>query len=127
MAKKKLTFVFIDDDKDTADQWLRWAEEKGYTAYHAESALEANRIRSDFYVFDISVVAPSVTLYYTAYSAIATLAENHPGATIVIVTGLAGPCVEDVIEDVYEVCGVRPIYGGWGKYEDFEKALGDYL
>lgn len=121
-----MKFVFIDDNVDNAEQWLRWAKDKGHTANHAETALDANKIRADFYVFDISAVA-SILQPETAYSPICSLIENHPGATIVIVSGMAKGCVEDVIEDVFEACGVRPLYGGWGKYEDFENAIKDYM
>lgn len=121
-----MRFVFIDDDKDSADQWLEWAKRNGHKAYHAESTLEANGISADFYVFDISAVSGILRPEY-AYSPICTLAENHPGAVMVIVTGVAKGCVEDVIEDVYEAIGVRPLYGGWGAYDDFEKAIEDYL
>lgn len=121
-----MEFVFIDDDKATVAQWLEWADRKGYDASHAESVFEADKIRADFYVFDISVVAP-ITSPHMAYSPIAKLAENHPGAVIVIVSGISKGCVEDVIDDVFEACGVRPVYGGWGKHTDFEKAIEPYL
>lgn len=122
----RLKFVFIDDDKDNAEQWLRWAKDSGFRAEHVESILAADKIRADFYVFDISAVG-SILSPEHAYSPICTIAERHPGATIVIVSGIARGCVEDVIEDVFEACGVRPLYGGRGKYEAFEAAIKDYI
>ena len=122
----RLKFVFIDDDRDSAERWLRWAADAGYRYKHAESALEAVKIVADFYVFDISAIS-GILSPEKAYSPICSIAERHPGAMMVIVSGIAKGCVEDVIEDVFDACGVRPLYGGWGKHEDFEAAIKDYL
>lgn len=122
----KLKFVFVDDDQDNGRQWLRWAKDSGYRAEHVESILEADKIRADFYVFDISALGSILSTEHV-YSPICTIAERHPGAILVIVSGIAKGCVEDVIEDVFDACGVRPLYGGWGKYKDFEAAIKDYI
>lgn len=119
-------FVFIDDDKDSAEQWLRWAAAKGYRYKHVDSALEANKIVADFYVFDISAVG-GIFQPHHAYSPISTIAENHPGAILVIVSGIPKDQIEDIIDDVERACGVRPLYGGWGKHTDFEKAIEEYM
>jgi len=117
-----MRFVFINDDPDDIRQWLGWAERNGHEAQGVGSALEADRLNADFYVFDISAVA-GLLQPEQAYSPICSIATNHPGATMVIVSAVPKPCVDDLCEDVYVHIGVRPINGGWGTYTQFEKAL----
>jgi len=122
-----MKFVFINDDPADVQHWLRWAKDNNYSAEAVESVVLANRISANFYVFDISAVAP-INLSYTAYSPICTLSENHPGAVIVIVSGIAKDCREDIIE---EVKSHKPdtfiIDGGYGTFKDFEKAIKDWM
>jgi hypothetical protein len=125
--KKKTRFVFIDDDIENHEQWLRWAKRKGYDGYAVETAFEADKIPADFYIFDITAVAGSIFQAHNAYSAVCTMIENHPGATMVIVSGVSKGTVEDVIDEVEDRIGVRPIYGGWGAYSDLEKAIKDLV
>lgn len=122
-----MKFVFIDDDPDNAEQWLRWAKIRGHKAEHAESVLEANKIRADFYVFDMSAVGGFMPLDH-AYSPICTMVQNHPGAVMAIVSGVSKDDRESVIADVLrETPGAMIVDGGWGRYKDFEQAIGDYL
>jgi hypothetical protein len=124
--EKKLKFVFINDDEDDCKQWLQWAERKGYHAEVVSNVFDADRIRADFYVFDISAIAPA-NLIHTAYSPICTMINNHPGATFVIVSGISKYDVEATIEDVEDHVGVTVLNGGWGTYEAFEEAIKDYI
>lgn len=123
MIEKKTRFVFINDDKHARRQWLEWAKRKGHSAFAVDNAFEANNIAADYYVFDISAVAPGTLSSRNAYSPICKVAENNPGAIIVIVSAMGKECVQDVIDDVFDASGVRVIYGGWGTYADFEKAI----
>ena len=119
---KKTRIVFINDDPEDRRLWLRWARDKKYIAHAVDNILDANKIPGvDYYVFDISVVCPILSLHM-AYSPICTLAENHPGATIVIVSAIGEGSVDDIVEEVKERTGIDVINGGWGCFDDFEKA-----
>lgn len=128
MGKNKpLRFCFIDDDKHNWEQWRVWAKQKNYKVSIVDNALSANKISADFYVFDISVVAPFNLNLHSAYSPITSIASNHPHSTIVIIAGVSKSDAESVCDDVEQACGVRPVYGGWGTYEHLEKALEPFL
>ena len=118
-----MRFVFIDDDPDSRQLWLEWAEDKGHRAWAVESAFEAKDLVADYYVFDLSAVG-DILQPHMMYSPICSLLELHPGATIITVSAMSQLTVEDVIADVqkhFPDADVR--YGGWGKYKDFEAAL----
>jgi hypothetical protein len=126
MTKRALRFVFIDDDVDSRNQWLEWGNRRNYITKAVEDVFEAVKINADFYIFDISAVAPIIHTH-SAYSPICKLHELHPGGIIVIISGIPKVQVEEVCEDVERHCGYRPSYGGWGKFEDLEKAIQPYL
>lgn len=118
-------FVYINDDPDEREQWLRWARENNHRAWAVESALAAVDINADYYVFDISAIAPmTITNPHLAYSPICSMIERHPGAEIIILSAVGKHTVEAIIEEVYERTGIKPIYGGWGTYAEFEKLTG---
>jgi hypothetical protein len=124
MPRKKTRFVFINDNPDDQKQWLEWAERRGHSAFAVDNTLDANNIAADYYVFDISAVSGILNVNF-AYSAICKVAEHHPGATMVIVSAVGEATALAVIEEVYDASGVKAIYGGWGTYELFEKAIGE--
>ena len=123
----KQRFVFIDDDPQSREQWLTWGKRNKYDVYAVESAYEAKGIPADFYVFDISACGSGIINPHSAYSPICSLIELFPGSVFVIVSGISKNTVEDVIADVKEHIDGIVIYGGWGTYKDFEKAIKPYL
>ena len=122
-----MKFVFIDDDKNVGACWKEWAKDEEHSAELVDNILDAVNIRADFYVFDISAVA-SIFDPIKAYSPICTLIEHHPGAVIVIVSGIGKGGREDIIDIVKEYKSEALIVdGGWGRFEDFEKAIEPYM
>lgn len=105
-SQKRL--VFIDDDKDNRRQWLEWSKCNGYFALAFESAYDANTVRADCYIFDVSAVASWTGSLQGAYSPIARLMQDHPGAEIIIGSCMSRNYVEDVLDEVEKVAGRRP-------------------
>lgn len=101
--------AFVDDDETRRSQWLEWAKMKGVDAKAFDSAYEANQYRADAYVFDVSSVSPNwVGLH--AYAPIARLMQDHPGATVIVGSMMSRRAVEDVLDDIEDACGGRPIF-----------------
>ena len=109
-SKQALRFAFIDDDKDNHRQWLEWARGLGHVAAAFESVFDANRFRADFFIIDVSATCPMMLNTVNAYSPIAALQENHPGATIVVGSCMSRNAVEEILDRVEEVTGQRPLF-----------------
>lgn len=149
-----MKFMFIDGDEENQKLWREWAESNGHSAITTDNVFDANRFLVDFYVFDISAIAP-INLFYTMYSPIYTLreilcmiverlrdvsqkqsdhvkshatAENHPNSVMVIVSGVAKSNRNTIIEEVKHA---RPetliVDGGCGSYSEFETAISKFL
>lgn len=124
-----MRFVFIDDDPQSREQWLQWAKRKNHQAWAFSNAYEAKDTPADFIMFDVSACGSGIINTHSAYSPICSLIERFPGAVFVIISGISRGSVEYVIENVKEHSkqGAIVIYGGWGAYKDFEKAIHPYL
>jgi hypothetical protein len=114
--------IFIDDDKDSLRQKTEWFAE-GYTVRGFETAFEAVEHNADCYIFDVSAVCPFMLDTRSAYGPIATLAERHPGSSIIITSAMSCNSTEDIIENVAKACGTTPVYGGIGMFPELEAAL----
>lgn len=117
--------VFVDDDDIRRGMYLEFAKVYGWEADSVESVYDANQQNADFYVFDISAVCPFMWDLSHAYAPIARLMQDHPDAKIVIVSGVSRNEVMEVIKQVEEETGRRPIYGGYGEMTDIKKAIDD--
>lgn len=120
--ERPLRFVFINDDSESRRQWKEWAKGKGFSGYAVESALEASKIPSDYYVFDVSAIGGMFDPHI-CYSPICKIIETCPGATIVIVSGMSKNFIDEIIQEIKSITGVTVLYGGWGTFQDFEKAV----
>jgi len=120
----QLSFCFVDDDTENLEQWKRWIEDKGHIFIGVDNALDANKVRADVFVFDISVVCP-IHSTHGAYSAMSSIGCNHPGAIIAIVSAIPDSAVRSVIDDVKVHVDNIVINGGWGSFSNLENALKD--
>jgi hypothetical protein len=118
------TVIFVDDDAEARRQLLELcsAFRPDLSAKAAESIPEIIHDKADFYVVDISAVTFGLSLS-GAYSAICSLMEEHPSATLIITSASSRAAADDIIDDVETHIGRKPIYGGCGPWESLSKAL----
>lgn len=116
--------IFVDDDEDARRQLLELcaATRPDLRAKAAESIPDIIHERADFYVVDISAVTFGFSMS-GAYSAICSLMEEHPSATLIITSAMSKAAADDLIDDVEEHIKRKPRYGGCGPWEPLSKAL----
>ena len=102
-------FVFIDDDADNRRQWREWGEYRGHDVQAVETAFEANGYSADVFVFDVSACGAMMVAHHV-YAPICRLMQDHPYSKIVIGSCVSRNYVNEVLDDIEEVSGKRPLF-----------------
>ena len=117
-----LRVVVVDKDDLVRRQWTQWGEGSDFIVQAVGTVLGASRYPADVYVIDITSVASILDPWFAEHP-IRFLIDHHPGAEIVLVSGIRRKLVEDVIDSLYRSTGVRARYGGTGGFEAVEQVL----
>jgi hypothetical protein len=79
-------------------------------------------------LIDMSAVAPIVSLaMHSVYAPIAKLGEKHPGASILIVSGVTRACLESIAEDVRGVVDNVVEIFPWGSSNSHFASVVDHV
>ena len=119
-----LRIVFIEDDSAVGTCLKAWAKDIGHRAWIVDSALDANKINADYYLFDISAVGGLYQVDH-CYSPICSIAANHPGATMGVLTAWPKKSIQEVLDVIEKETGQQPLYVQSGRdvFESLEKVL----
>lgn len=120
-----MKLTFINDDPDDRRQLVELANNHypGETVKAVESAYDAVETRPDVAVFDVSACSTTHIFGHHAYAPICAFLDLCPGASVVITSATSRSCTQEVIDEVERVSGRRPVYGGWGLWDDLKPAI----
>ena len=104
-----MRIVFIEDDELLAEALIESVVDSGGVAYSVDNALDANKINADYYIFDMSAIG-GLYAVHSCWSPIANIANNHPGASIGILTAYSEDVISEVIDKVEKETGRKPVY-----------------
>jgi hypothetical protein len=115
--------VIVDDNTERGEVLAAIATDEGYHA-RTMGLLDALDASADVFVVDASTITstPGVSARWSMRS-FSALADRHPGAKFVVISGMPAGFVSSLVEDLRSQCGVDVAYGGWGDFEQIRAAL----